>query len=118
MIGVDFLSKELVKVYNQKSPNELYARLFEDDYVEQPIIYQWELGKILKILSNEGHIERDIVFVMITKVEKSYEKSYHTDGTWQVYGSKSNGSWTGTLSVSVFDMDQKIRDLKLDDLLD
>jgi hypothetical protein len=114
MFGIDFSSKKLVNVYNQKSPNELYTSLFEGDYVEQPIIYQWELGKILKILSNEGLIERDIVFLMIIKVEKSYQ----TDGTWQVYGSKSNGSWTGTLSVSVFDMDQKIRDLKLDDLLD
>ena len=114
MIGIDFLRKELVKVYKQRSPNELYASLFERDFVEEEVLYQWELGKILKILSNEGYIERDIVFVTINKVEKSY----HTDGTWSVYGSKSNGSWTGTLSVPIFDMDQKIRDLKLDDLLD
>ena len=112
--GINFNDTKLIDVYDEPNISKMYATLFQPEKIPDKLLYQWELGKILKVLSNEGLIDRDIVFINIDRIEKCFGNG----NLWVITGSMSNGSWMGTFNPKVENMDQKIRDLKLDDLLD
>ena len=112
--GINFNDTKLIDVYDEPNINQVYATLFQQEKIPDKLLYQWELGKILKVLSNEDLIDRDIVFINIDRIEKCFGNGH----IWAITGSMSNGSWMGTFNPKVENMDQKIRDLKLDDLLD
>ena len=112
--GINFNDTKLIDVYDEPNINQVYATLFQQEKIPDKLLYQWELGKILKVLSNEGLIDIDIVLINIDRVEKCFGNG----DLWAITGSMSNGSWMGTFNPKVENMNQKIRDLKLEDLLD
>ena len=112
--GINFNDTKLIDVYDEPNINQVYATLFQQEKIPDKLLYQWELGKVLKVLSNEGLIDRDIVSINIDRIEKCFGNGH----IWAITGSMSNGSWMGTFNPKVENMDQKIRDIKLADLLD
>ena len=112
--GINFNDTKLIDVYDGYTINQVYSALFQAKEIPDKLLYKWELGKILKVLSNDGLIDRDIVLINIDRIEKCFGNG----DLWTITGSMSNGSWMGTFNPKVENMYQKIRDLKLDDLLD